>query len=232
MGSIKASAYVLSLTLLALITLIPVHASNQPSIPINGRYSVLTIKIYIPDTPKWAHDVVLNATIAWNRAQLWNLQNNPSATVYNFVEADDGTATSTVSFSMPAAYASIAVGWTIYKFAPGSRTSIVSTQTYLTPTIFNDAQGSNATAKEYAFWLALHELGRILGLGSILDGKDIMEPRYTPERITQVPKLSTLDLYALHVLAQGTSPNFVTLPDGVQNQFTPVTVFLQTSPST
>ena len=232
MGSIKATSYVLSLTLLTLITLTPVHASNQPSIPINGRYSVLTIKIYIPDTPKWAHDVVLNATIAWNRAQLWNLQNNPSATVYNFVEADDGTATSTVSFSMPAAYASIAVGWTIYKFAPGSRTSIVSTQTYLTPTIFNDAQGSNATAKEYAFWLALHELGRILGLGSILDGKDIMEPRYTPERITQVPKLSTLGLYALHVLAQGTSPNFVTLPDGVQNQFTPVTVFLQTSPST
>ena len=232
MGSIKASTYVFSLTLLAFITLIRVHASNQPSIPINGRYSVLTIKIYIPDTPKWAHDVVLNATIAWNRAQLWNLQNNPTATVYNFVEADDGTATSLVSFSMPAAYASIAVGWTIYKFAPGSRTSIVSTQTYLTPTVFNDAQGSNATAREYAFWLALHELGRILGLGSILDGQDIMEPRYTPQRVSQIPRLSTLDLYALHVLAQGTAPNFVTLPDGVLDQFTPVTVFLQSSPST
>jgi hypothetical protein len=232
MGSIKATTYVLPLTLLALIALTPVHASNQPSIPINGRYSVLTIKIYIPDTPKWAHDVVLNATIAWNRAQLWNLQNNPTATVYNFVEADDGTATSLVSFSMPAAYASIAVGWTIYKFAPGSRTSIVSTQTYLTPTVFNDAQGSNATAREYAFWLALHELGRILGLGSILDGQDIMEPRYTPQRVSQIPRLSTLDLYALHVLAQGTAPNFVTLPDGVLDQFTPVTVFLQSSPST
>jgi hypothetical protein len=232
MGSIKAASYVLPLILLALIALTPVHASTEPSIPINGRYSVLTIKIYIPATPKWAHDVVLNATIAWNRAQLWNPQNNPTATLYDFVEADDGTATSTVSFSMPAAYASIAVGWTTYKFAPGSRTSIASTQTYLTPTVFNDAQGSNATAREYAFWLALHELGRILGLGSILDGKDIMEPRYTPERVTQVPKLSTLDLYALHVLAQGSAPNFVTLPDGIQDQFTPVTVFLQSSPST
>jgi hypothetical protein len=222
----KAASYFLPLLFLALITLTPVNASTQYSIPINGRYTVLTIKIYIPATPKWAHDVVLNATIAWNRAQLWSLENNSTATVYNFVEADDGTATSTVSFSMPAAYASIAVGWTNYNFAPGSRTSIVSTQTCLTPTIFNDAQGSNATAREYAFWLALHELGRILGLGSILDGKDIMEPRYTPERITQVPKLSTLDLYALQVLAQGTAPTFVTLPNGVQDQFTPVTTFL------
>jgi hypothetical protein len=214
------------------MTLTPVHASTEPSIPINGRYSILTIKIYIPAFPKWAHDVVLNATIAWNRAQLWNLQNNPTATLYNFVETDDGTATSLVSFSMPAAYASIAVGWTTYKFAPGSRTSIISTQTYLTPTVFNEAQASNATARQYAFWLALHELGRILGLGSILDGKDIMEPRYTPARVTQIPNLSTLDLYALHVLAQGSAPNFVTLPDGVQDQFTPVTVFLQSSPST
>ena len=232
MSSIKATTYILPLILLTLMTLTPVHASTEPSIPINGRYSILTIKIYIPVFPKWAHDVVLNATIAWNRAQLWNLQNNPTATLYNFVETDDGTATSLVSFSMPAAYASIAVGWTTYKFASGSRTSIVSTQTYLTPTVFNEAQASNATARQYAFWLALHELGRILGLGSILDGKDIMEPRYTPARVTQIPKLSTLDLYALHVLAQGSAPNFVTLPDGVQDQFTPVTVFLQSSPST
>ncbi len=229
MGRIGYFRYILLPMLMVLIALTPVHASTEPSIPIQGRYSVLTIKIYIPTTPKWAHDVVLNATIAWNKAQLWNLQNNPTATVYDFVEADDGTATSTVSFSMPAAYASFAVGWTTYKFSPGSRTSIVSTQTYLTPTIFNDAQGSNTTARSYAFWLALHELGRILGLGSILDGKDIMEPRYTPERVTQIPNLSTLDLYALHVLAQGNAPNFVTLPDGVQDQFTPVTIFLQSS---
>jgi len=230
MGYIGYLRHLLPLTLVVLISITPVQAT-EPSIPIQGRYSVLMIKIYIPVTPKWAHDIVLNATIAWNKAQLWNLQNNSSATVYNFVEADDGTATSIVSFSMPAAYASIAVGWTTYTYALASRT-IVSTQTYLTPTVFNAAQGNNATARSYAFWLALHELGRILGLGSILDGKDIMEPRYTPERVTQVPKLSTLDLYALRVLAQGSAPNFVTLPDGVQDQFIPVTVFLQTPSST
>ena len=226
MGFNKAPSYILPLILVVLLPLTPVHASTQPSIPINGRYSVLKIKIYIPAYPKWAHDVVLNATIAWNRAQLWDLQNNPTATLYTFVEGDDGTATSTVSFSMPAPFASIAVGWTNYKFALGSRTSIVSTQTYLTPTVFNDAQASNATARQYAFWLALHELGRVLGLGSVLDGQDIMEPRYTTQRATQIPRLSTLDLYAVHVLAQGKAPSYVTLPDGIPDQFTPVTAFL------
>ena len=216
---------IIPLFLLILMLLAPVHASTQPSIPIDGRYSTLTIKIYIPTTPKWAHDVVLNATIAWNRAQLWNLQNG-TGTIYQFVETDDGSATAKVSFSMPAPYASIAVGWTMYKFAPGSRTNVISTQTYLTPTVFNEAQADNVTARHYAFWLALHELGRILGLGSVLDGKDIMEPRYTPERISEVPNLSTLDLYALQVLAGGSAPTFVTLPDGLQDQLTPATTFL------
>jgi hypothetical protein len=216
------------MTAIILMTLIfpTVHASTQPSIPINGRYSTLTIKIYIPQSPKWAHDVVLNATIAWNRAQAWSEQNNGSVTLYQFVETDEGSATAVVSFSMPAAFAGIAVGWTTYKFAPGSRTIVISSHTYLTPSIFNDAQAGNLTARHYAFWLALHELGRILGLGSLLDGKDIMEPRYTPQRIEQVPKLSTLDLYAVHVLAQGSAPSFVTLPDGINDQLTAVTNFL------
>ena len=226
MGGRRIATLLLPSILIILITLTPAAHAVQPSIPINGRYSVLTIKIYIPPTPKWAHDVVLNATIAWNRAQLIYLQTNPTATGYTFAEADDGTATSTVSFSMPAAYASIAVGWTNYLFAPGSRTSIIATQTYLTPRIFSNAQANNVTARRYAFWLALHELGRILGLGSLMDGRDIMEPMYSTDRVDEVPQFSTLDLYALHVLAQGTAPSFVTLPEGIQDQLMPVTMFL------
>jgi len=215
-----------SLLILLALSLPPVHAATEPSIPIIGRYSSLTIPIYIPASPAWAHDIVLNATIAWNQAQLSYQEATPVATVYSFVEADYGAASSVVSFSMPSAYASLAVGWTNYNFAPGSRTSIVSTRTYLTPTVFNPAQVGNETARRYAFWLALHELGRILGLGSVLDGKDIMEPRYTAARIDDVPNFSTLDLYALQVLAQGSAPNFVTLPAGVQDQLAPATAFL------
>ena len=225
MESRRLATYIIPIALMIMVGVNPVQAM-QTSIPIEGRYAALTIKIYIPLTPKWAHDVVLDAAIAWNRAQLLYAENNPTATVYNFVETDDGTATSTVSFSMPAAYATIAVGWTNYNYAPGSRTSITSTQTYLTPTIFNEAQANNQTARNYALWLALHELGRILGLGSLMDGKDIMEPRYFSSRVDEIPKFSTIDLYALHVLAQGSAPNFITLPDGVQDEFTPVTTFM------
>ena len=222
-------SFVLPMVLVVLVALTPVDGA-QLSIPINGRYSVLTIRVFIPLAPKWAHDIVVNATIAWNRAQLIYPRSNSTGSVYTFVETDNGTATSTVSFSMPAAYASIAVGWTNYEFAPGSRTTVVSTQTYLTPTIFNAAQGNNMTARRYAFWLALHELGRILGLGSLLDGKDIMDPRYLSERVDEVPQFSTLDLYALYVLAQGNAPSFVTLPEGVQDQLIPVTRFLPMGP--
>ena len=214
------------LLLLILVTFLPpAHASGQ-SIPINGRYSTLTIPIYIPAYPKWAHDVVLNATIAWNKAQAWYSQSNASAPTYRFVETSDGTATAIVTFDMPKAYAGIAVGWTDYKFARGSRTSITSTQTYLDPTVFSQGQESNMTARHLAFWLALHELGRILGLGSVLDGQDIMEPRATPERASQIPRLSTLDLYAIQVLALGATPPFVTLPGGVPNELTLATFFL------
>ncbi len=189
------------------------HASAQPSIPIIGRYSSLVISISVPQFPAWAHDVVVNAMVAWNQAQLWQGAASP---VYTFVEVNDGSANAKVSFDMPKAYAGIAVGWTNYKFEPGSRTLIKSTQTYLDPATFNVAD--NLTAGQYPFWLALHELGRVLGLGSILDSSDVMDPMATPTRASQPPMLSTLDLYAVHVLASGSAPAFITLPASVLNQ--------------
>lgn len=201
----------------------PVHVSAQPSIPINGRFSSLVISISIPESPTWAHDLVVNATIAWNLAQLWQSSAGPA---YTFVEANDGSATAKVSYDMPKAYAGIAVGWTNYNFNPGSRTSIKSTQTYLDPTVFNEAQAGNLTGRQYAFWLALHELGRVLGLGSILDSADVMDPMATPTRALEPPTLSTLDLYAVHVLASGSAPAFVTLPSNLQNQRVDARAFL------
>jgi hypothetical protein len=216
--------------LLLLVTLLPigsVHAS-QESIPINGRYATYTIGLRIPQSPKWAHDIVLNASKAWNQAQQWYQQQyGSSGNYYTLVEAADGSAS--ISFSMPTAYAGIAVGWTNYNFAPSSRTEIISTQTYLDPTVFLNAQENNATARAYALRLALHELGRILGLGSVLDGHDIMDPRATPERATAPMYLSTLDLYALKVLASGNAPTFVTLPGDVQDQLLNATTFITPS---
>ena len=165
--------------LLSVLTAFPAaHADLEYSIPINGQYPALVIGLRIQTTPQWAHDIVLNASLVWNQAQVWYQQTNSSTgAVYTFVEAGNGSAT--VSFSMPQAYSGIAVGWTNYKFAPLSRVIIsrviiVSTQTFLDPNVFNSSQENNATTRQSAFWLALHELGRVLGLGSVLDGHDIM----------------------------------------------------------
>jgi hypothetical protein len=165
----------------------------------------------------------MNATFAWNMAQLWQSSAGP---VYTFVEANNGSATAQVSYQMPNAYAGIAVGWTNYNFEPNSRTSIKSTQTYLDPAVFTEAQANNSTARQLAFWLATHELGRVLGLGSILNSRDIMDPMATPARVQDPPMLSTLDLYAVHVLASGSAPAFVTLPDNLQNQMVDARTFL------
>jgi len=143
--------------------------------------------------------VIVNASLAWNNGQLWFQHTYfPDGNVYTFTESNPANAT--VTYAMPSLCAGLAVGWTDYKYAPSSIT-ITSAHTYLDPSIFNAGQEENATARAYAFRLALHELGRVLGLGNVIDGKDIMDPLATPSRATQPPMISTLDLFAVHVLA-------------------------------
>ena len=176
----------------------PIHATAY-SIPINGRFVTSRIALKIPSTPKWAHDIVLNASVAWNNGQLWFQHTYfPEGNVYTFVESDPANVT--ITYAMPPLCAGLAVGWTDYTFAPSS-TAIISARTYLDPSVFTPAQENNGTARQYAFRLALHELGRVLGLGNLIDGNDIMDPLATPTRATQPPMISTLDLYAVHVLA-------------------------------
>lgn len=202
-----------------------VQASAEYSIPVNGRFSTLTIGVQISQEPKWAHDVVLNATIVWNQAQEWYQHNVQDGQVYTFFESSTGSVT--VSFGVPAAYSGFAVGWTAYKFAPSSKTSIISAQVFLDGNIFSAAQENNSTARQYAFRLALHELGHVLGLGHVLDGKDIMDPRGPAYLATQQPLISTLDLYAIHTLASSASvPNFITLSSTVTYQLMDARTFL------
>ncbi|MGA8904606.1 MAG: hypothetical protein WB661_06320, partial [Candidatus Bathyarchaeia archaeon] len=76
MRLVRYLAFSVVLALLVALTA-PVHVSAQPSIPINGRFSSLVISISIPESPTWAHDLVVNATIAWNLAQLWQSSAGP-----------------------------------------------------------------------------------------------------------------------------------------------------------
>lgn len=198
--------------LLLLFSSLPfAHAEAVYSIPINGRPSNFTIGLRIPSSPRWAHDVVLNATRAWNVAQIWFHQVlNGHGRVYTFILSEAGEVV--VNFNIPARYSSFAVGWTDYAFAVSSKV-IVSARVFLDHDIFNSTRNDDAAQTQYAFRIALHELGRVLGLGSILDERDIMDPRKSDYATTKQPLLSTLDLYALHVLASGdVVPSSVTLP--------------------
>jgi len=193
----------LVLTLVLLIELpLSVHGATY-SIPVNGRWANSNITLAIPPTPEWAHDVMVNASLVWNRAQVWFQDNFASFdNAYSFIESEAGNVS--VSFTMPPKYGCVAVGWTEYVFAPSS-TTILAAHIYLDQVAFNSTQENNVTARQYAFRLALHELGRVLGLGSVLDPRDIMNPLATPSRAADPPMLSTLDLFAVHVLASRTS---------------------------
>jgi hypothetical protein len=175
----------------------PAYATTY-SIPVVGRWSTLQVGLQIPSTPAWAHDLILNASRAWNVAQVWFAQNYfPGGRAYTFVQSPTGNAT--VTFGMPAGFACIAVGWTQYQLDHSS--TILSAHVFLDDQVFNAGQEHNATALDYGFRIALHELGRVLGLGSLVDRLDVMDPIGTASHALDPPIISMIDLFALHVLA-------------------------------
>jgi len=166
--------------------------------PVVGRWSSLQIGLEIPSTPAWAHDLVLNASRVWNSAQAWFQHNYfPDGNIYNFFETPTGNVT--ISFSMPAECESIAVGWTRYILSGSS--TILAAHIFLDRNVFNNAEQPNSTILMFALRVALHELGRVLGLGSLVDGHDIMDPLGTIARADTPPVISFIDLFALHTLA-------------------------------
>jgi hypothetical protein len=188
----------------------PVYAAAY-SIPVVGSWSTHQIGLNIPTTPVWARAIILDAARAWNLAQLWFEQYYfPGGSVFTFAVSPLGNVT--ITYGIPAAFASIAVGWTQYTF--GSGTTIVAAHVYLEENTFNSQQEPNTTDREYGFRLALHELGRVLGLGSLIDGLDVMDPLGTVSRSGEPPMISFIDLFALHILA---SEPFVATPVIVLN---------------
>ena len=187
---------------LLLLAVRPVDACAC-SIPVVGQWPGLRIGLEVPSSPRWAHDLILNASEAWNLAQLWFQENySPGANVYSFFDSPVGNVT--ISFAIPAAFASIAVGWTEYVLQASS--TILSAHVFLDGSIFNATEAPNVTMQEYGFRIVLHELGRVLGLGSVMDGLDIMDPIQTLTSASVPPLISLIDLFALHVLASTPSP--------------------------
>jgi len=198
---LRAGILAPALALIFIMFARPAYATTY-SIPVVGRWPALQVGLQIPSTPTWAHDLVVNASQVWNRAQVWFTQNYfPGGNVYTFVASPVGNVT--VTFGMPAEYGCIAVGWTQYILDESS--TILGAHVFLDQSVFNAGQGHNETGLEFGFRIALHELGRVLGLGSLVDGLDIMDPIGTISHALDPPIISMVDLFALHVLASESS---------------------------
>jgi len=82
----------------------------------------------------------------------------------------------------------------------------------------------NETSREVMYRIMTHELGHVMGLGHIFDGKDIMDgSAYFLSNLNKKSYISTVDLYAIHQLANlGNGKlkpySFITLPTTIPYQ--------------
>jgi hypothetical protein len=177
----------------------------MPSISLIGRWGKYDISVRIPNQPKWAYDAVVNATETWNAVQLWFKEMYyPNSVTYVFLTQPRLTqADVTVNFTE--------------NWINGTDAGLTS------PLIFNHViqsvtVGISTLQPPIMRTIALHEFGHVLGLGHSNYTGDLMDistihPNNSP---------STLDLYAVHELAEGRVPQTpITLPNGIPYEASP-----------
>lgn len=171
-----------------------VAAQIQYRIPVNWQLPPGQVNIVIPATPEWAHDVVADALRIWNDAQVWFKEKYfNTGEVYRFTEYVSGVEVRFV-------YRDQTSCGTIVEAPNGRVISLLLTN------IHNVTLPSGLVTR-----CAEHELGHILGLGHTSVDDDLMS---TSGAGPATP--STLDLYAVHLLAGGLKQRTtVTLPSDI-----------------
>lgn len=189
--------------LLVLLSLFPLARSTTPmaqaatetqyTIPVNWQLPAGEVKIAIPATPKWAHDAVLDALRIWNEAQLWFKERYfKTGEVYTLIESASGVQVVFVYKDQD--HCGVVLE------TPGGR--VISLR-------LTDSNNKTISAVVVTS-CAAHELGHILGLGHASVKLELMSDLVVPA----AP--STLDLYAVHLLAGGLKERtIVTLPSDI-----------------
>lgn len=212
---------------LFVISLVPVtYADAQTyTIPLlGGRWDRYEIGVAIPASPAWAHGSVLDAMNIWDRAQQWFAstyypkgKNNElilSEQVAHGSEATPPEHTVLVSFGDFASGESIAE-----ESASISSNHIFTSAAVKLPRSYH-GQALNDSYVPWLTRLATHVFGHVLGLDDATGFCDLM----TSQATCDTPNLpSSLDLYAIHVLAEGSMPSTVTLPSDIPYGLVPAT---------
>jgi hypothetical protein len=198
-----------------------VYGQNSPAIPIYGVFATHTIGIYVPAKPKMLHDLVVNASKIWNKAQIWFDGGQP---MFSFVPVGRDRANVTVQFQAMLWDYGLTT-WTYSKLPPNSVFGGIVVGATVTLNSNMSWVGHFQDARSVFVRTALHELGHVLGFGELIDGPDIMDY----DVLNEAMAISTLDLYALRILAESSSqlpPQFISLPHAVPYELINVNTFI------
>ena len=216
--SLTVEAILLILIFIFLSTY-PVSASQSTFvIPLEGgRWRRYSISVYVPRAPSRAHNATLRAMSDWNAAQAWFASTYyPGSPYYVLLKGDNSSSAQVQLLDTHS------TDYTTLKIVPRfqkDNATIVSVVVHV-----------GTIADQVLFHeVVMHELGHVLGLGHVkcCYQEDLMYPIANAYAARQYFP-STLDLYALHVLAiERTIPLSVMLPMHIQYLTVPEQVFAE-----
>ena len=203
------------------LSMYPVSASQSTFvIPLEGgRWRTYSISIFVPVAPSWAHNATLRAMSDWNAAQAWFASiYYPGSSYYILLNGGNSSAAQVQLLDTHATdYTTLKIVPRFQKDNATIVSVVVHVGTIVDEVLFHE--------------IVMHELGHVLGLGHVkcCYQEDLMYPIANPYAARQYFP-STLDLYALHVLAtERTIPSSVMLPVHIQYLTVPEQIFAELS---